>query len=82
MLSWARYREDEDAGLGAWGDCWVQFLRVGWAERKTPALSWQWWWSWEGGRAPGFTSPDGGPTAFSLLPPLSALQPENPVLSS
>ena len=84
VLLWAGYRWDEDPGLGAWGGCWVQFLRVGWAERKTLALSWQWWWFWEGRRAPGFTSPDGGPTAYFLLSPcsVSALQPENPVLSS
>lgn len=84
VLSWAGYREDEDPGLGEWGDCWLQVLRVGWAERKTLALSWQWWWFWEGRRALGFTSPDGGPTAFFLLSPhsVSALQPENPVLSS
>lgn len=40
VLSWAGYREDEDPGLGEWGDCCVQFLRVRWSERKTLALSW------------------------------------------
>lgn len=29
---------DEQPGLGSWGDCWAQFLKLGWAERKTTAV--------------------------------------------